>query len=138
MYDIERIAKIISDIERYLAEMQELGIRTPADLADRKNYHSLSMVMFTIINKTIDLGSEMVLANKLGVPSTYSEIFELLSRKKIITDKLRSELSKLVRYRNRISHEYFDLKEMELFSLCNEIGVVNEFVTVVKSLLTKI
>jgi hypothetical protein len=35
--DRERIVKILSDIDRYTSDLESLGIRTPDDMAKRKN-----------------------------------------------------------------------------------------------------
>jgi len=78
MYDIERTARIISDIEKYLRDLEELDIKEARDLADKRNFYAISMVLFSILNRTIDLGEELVMANNLGMPSTYREIFKLL------------------------------------------------------------
>ena len=78
MYDTERIARIISDIEKYLRDLEELDIKEARDLADKRNFYAISMVLFSILNRTIDLGEELVMANNLGMPSTYREIFKLL------------------------------------------------------------
>jgi len=81
MYDVERIGKIISDIERYFRdlELEGLNIKKVEDLEDRKDFYAISMVLFSILNRAIDLGDEIVMANNLGMPSTYKEIFRLLT-----------------------------------------------------------
>jgi hypothetical protein len=68
MYDTERIARIISDIEKYLRDLEELDIKEAKDLADKRNFYAISMVLFSILNRTIDLGEELVMANNLGMP----------------------------------------------------------------------
>jgi len=84
MYDIERIGKIISDIEKYLRDLEELKIKKIEDLEDKRNFYALSMALFSVLNRTIDLGSEIVMANDLGIPTTYRDIFKLLSKNEFI------------------------------------------------------
>lgn len=43
MYDLERLGKIISDIEKYLRDLKELDINKIEDLRDKKNLYSVSM-----------------------------------------------------------------------------------------------
>ena len=74
MYDIERIGKIISDIEKYLRDLEELKIKKIEDLEDKRNFYALSMALFSALNRTIDLVSEIVMANDLGIPTTYRDI----------------------------------------------------------------
>ena len=137
MYDTERIGKIISDIEKYFRDLKELDIKRVEYLEDKKNFYSLSMVLFSILNRAIDLGEEMVVANDLGMPSTYREIFRLLSKNKFIEKGLEKRLSNLVFYRNLLSHEYYDLTEKDVFDVFKRIKVVRQFVNIVKDAVKK-
>jgi uncharacterized protein YutE (UPF0331/DUF86 family) len=135
MYDTERIGKIISDIEKYLRDLEELDIKEVKDLADKKNFYATSMVLFSILNRTINLGEELVMANNLGMPSTYKEIFRLLVQNKLIDASLGQGLSNLVFYRNLLSHEYYELTEKDVLDVSSKINIVEEFVRRVKKLL---
>lgn len=137
MYDLERLGKIISDIERYLKDLKELGINKVEDLSDKKNLYSVSMVLFSIINRAIDLADEIVLSNNLGMPSTYKEIFNLLAKNGYIDNTLRDKMSNLVFYRNLVSHEYYDMTEKDIFNVMERIATVREFVDAVKNIIKK-
>ena len=137
MYDIERVSKIISDIERYRRDLKELDIRNVEDLEDKRNLYSLSMILFSIINRTIDLADEIVVANNLGMPSTYREIFKLLEKNGYIGPGLMEKLSNLVFYRNLLSHEYFDMTEKDVFDVMGKIDTVGQFVGIVKDIVKK-
>jgi len=138
MYDTERIARIIGDIERYLSDLQELNITEVSELKDRRNFYAASMVLFSILNGAIDLGEELVAANNLGMPSTYKEIFELLAGNKLIAASLGAELSRLVFYRNLLYHEYHRLSEADVLHVSRRMNVVKKFVNKAKELLQNI
>jgi uncharacterized protein YutE (UPF0331/DUF86 family) len=133
MYDIERISKIISDIERYFHDLKGLDIHNVEDLDDKKNLYSVSMILFSIINRTIDLADEMVMGNNLGMPSTYREIFKLLAKNRYIDNTLMEKMSNLVFYRNLLVHEYFDITENDVFDVLQRIDIVRQFVDIVKA-----
>ena len=137
MYDIERIGKIISDIERYFRdlELEGLNIKNVEDLEDRKDFYAISMVLFSILNRAIDLGDEIVMANNLGMPSTYKEIFRLLTRNEYIGKDMGEKLSNLVFYRNLLSHEYYDLTEEDVLEVFKKISIVKKFVVRIKEVL---
>ena len=135
MYDIERTARIISDIEKYLRDLEELDIRGAKDLMDKKNFYATSMVLLSILNRTIDLGEEIVMANNLGMPSTYKEIFRLLVKNKLIDTNLGEGLSNLVFYRNLLSHEYYELTEGDVFNVSKKLDIVKGFAERIKELL---
>ncbi|ADT83605.1 hypothetical protein [Thermococcus barophilus] len=50
MFDIERIGKIISDIERFLSDLDSMEIKNVDDLRDRKTFYASSMLIFVILN----------------------------------------------------------------------------------------
>ena len=94
---------------------RKTDIKDVEDLKNFKNFHATSMLVFSIINRTIDIGEEIVAKEKLGFPSSYREVFEILADNKIIDEKLKQNLSKLVYYRNLFAHEYFSFTKKEVF-----------------------
>ncbi len=137
MYDIQRIGKIVGDINRFLDDLRGLNIKTVSDLDDKKNFYSASMLLFSILNRGIDLGEEIVTAHNLGTPSTYRDIFVLLGRQKIIPSALEHKLSSLMRLRNALAHEYEDFTEKDVFEGIRLVGAVGEFIVVIKALIKR-
>jgi len=74
-YDLDRMGIIMADIERYLRDFRELKIERVGDLQDKKTFYAASMILFSLLNRVIDLGNEVVMAKSLGIPATYREIF---------------------------------------------------------------
>ena len=64
------------------------------------------MLIFAILNKLIDLGSEIISAEKLGAPNTYQDIMILLAKGNIINKNQADELNNLVKKRNIFAHFY--------------------------------
>ncbi|MBI5036453.1 DUF86 domain-containing protein [Candidatus Micrarchaeota archaeon] len=127
MYDLQRLKQIFLDMDRYFGDLASLNARHASDLRDRKTFYAASMVLFSILNRAIDLGEEIVAAKKLGVPSTYRDIFRLLSEASLIDGKLEKELSSLVGYRNMLAHEYSDFSEKDVFRILNSVHAVRLF-----------
>jgi len=134
-YDREQVTKIIADIERYTTDLNELGISGRDDLEDRRNLYALSMLLFSIINRAIDLADEVVITNRLGMPSSYSEVFSLLERKRFIDRELGDQMASLVFYRNMIAHQYDDLTDDDLYSLFERLGTITRFVERMKEII---
>jgi uncharacterized protein YutE (UPF0331/DUF86 family) len=107
-FDKEKVAKIIDDVEKYLAELSQWNVDEDK-VEDHKMLHASAMLIFSIMNRLIDLGNEIVSTMKLGVPSTYKDIFFMLYQKKLLTSAERENVNKLVEYRNAIAHAYYDL-----------------------------
>ena len=132
MFDLERLTKIISDIHRYRDDLERMEIKDPRDLDDIRNFYAVSMILFTLINRVIDLGDEIVTSRNLGVPGTYREIFNLLERGKVIDKELANDLSNLVYQRNILAHEYHNLTEGDVFRTSRRVHVIRKFVERVK------
>lgn len=126
-YNIERIGSIVSDINKYTRDLADMEIRTREDLIDKRNFYAVSMVMFTLLNRVFDLGSEVCIANNMGIPSTYREIFTILRKNGFISDVLSRNMIELVTYRNLLSHEYHGIDEEKLFMLTTKIRAIREF-----------
>ena len=131
MYDIERIGKIISDIEKYLKDLKSYNL-SKEDLVDSKNYNASSMLIFAILNRIIDLGGEIISAENLGAPNNYQDIMKILSKANVINKDQADKMNKLVSKRNVFAHFYEDISEKELFKTIKEINSVEDFVKTIK------
>ena len=134
VYDKERITKIIKDIEKFFKDLKGMHVVSVDGLLEKEKFYSVSMLLFSIINRTIDLGDEIVASKEVGIPSTYKEIFGLLSKNKVIPCDLAKGLSELVYYRNLLSHEYHDFTEKDVFTILRKIQIVERFIEKVKKL----
>lgn len=133
-YDITRIAKAIADIERFSKDLQ---ICNKEQLGDSKTYYAASMLLFALLNKSIDLGDMIVQGGDLGFPNTYKDIFAILVKHSVITKEMGERLSELVYYRNLLSLEYEDVKESDVRTLWKKIGIVQDFILRIKLYLNK-
>ncbi|MEN6443398.1 MAG: DUF86 domain-containing protein [Methanoregula sp.] len=126
-YDVERIGAIYSDIQRYIRDFNDLNIDSRDALNDKRNFYATSMILFSLLNRVFDLGSEIAIAHNLGIPSTYREIFVLLQKNGLIDNDLAKTLIGFVTYRNLLSHEYHGITAEKLFDLTKKISIVREF-----------
>lgn len=127
-YDRERMGSLFSDIRKYCDDLKAMDIRSVEDLHDKRNFYAVSMILFSLLNRVFDLGSEVVMAQNLGIPATYREIFTRLRKKGIIDDKLSKEMTGMVTYRNLLSHEYHGITEENLYTLIQKAGQIRTFV----------
>jgi uncharacterized protein YutE (UPF0331/DUF86 family) len=133
MYDIQRVGRIISDIGKYLKELESYAIKSISDLEDSKNFNASSMVVFAVLNWIIDLGNEVISAEELGAPNTYQDIMPLLVKANVIIKAQSDQLNKLIRKRNVLAHFYEDISKKELYELIKDITLVSDFVKIVKN-----
>ena len=132
-YDKERVGMIVSDVEEYIRDLDEMDIRKVSDLDDKRNFYSASMLLFSIINRVIDLGDEVITAEGLEVPATYKHIFDVLVRNRIIDSSMGKRLSELVFYRNLLAHKYHGITEKDVFGVYGKINIAEAFVGRIKN-----
>jgi len=128
-----RINVIVEDIDKFFKELEEMKIKKVGDL-DTVKFRAASMDIFSIINRIIDLADEVAKDKKLGFPMEYKDLFKMLRKARIISEKLEYDLVGLVILRNKISHRYSVLEEKDIFNALKEINIVNEFVKIIKNL----
>ena len=131
MYDLQRVGKIIADIEKYKKELEGYNL-TKENLKESKNYHASSMLIFSILNKLIDLGSEIISAEELGAPNTYQDIMNILANKSIINKEQAEKMKKLVSKRNIFAHFYGELTEKDIFNTLNDLKEIDNFLRTIK------
>ena len=136
-YDLERINKIILDIERFFTDLDEIKIKSVDDLKNKKNFYAVSMIIFAIINRAVDLGDEILASLNIGVPSKYADIFYLLKRDGHISRDLTQDLTWLVDARNLLSHEYQDFDGEDILDIMGKVQSIKEFVENMKNLINK-
>lgn len=136
MYDIERINTIVRDIERYFSELESFGL-TKETANDKKIFYASSMALFGILNRSIDLATEIIVKNEFGMPQNYENYFELLGKEGIISIKLAEEMQRLMSDRNLFAHEYFNVNLKQVLDISKRIYFVKEFVEKVKEVVRK-
>jgi len=132
MYDIERVGKIFSDIEKYFKEMESYNLKSASDLLDSKNYNATSMLLLAILNKIIELGGEILNEEKMGAPSRYNDIMPMLAKAGMMNKEKAESLNKIIEKRNILAHYYGELNEKELFKMTKDIYDARDFMRAVK------
>lgn len=136
--DKEQISIMMKDIEKYLFDLAEMRIEYKNDLEEKEKYYAISMIIFSTMNRAIDIGNEILASNTgSSFPGTYKETFELLFKRKIISSETAAKMNKLVKYRNVIAHEYYTLSIDEMWRLKKSISNVECFVAEIKEYLLR-
>lgn len=125
---------IIERLENHIKKARESVIK---DLDNYFFFNSLSMDCFQAINNLIDLGGYIVTKNKLGFPSTYGEIFEILEKNKYLNKKELSVFKRLVFLRNLIAHEYYEISKEDIREVVNLFDSLEKFIEKIKDSLRK-
>ncbi|MBI4142158.1 DUF86 domain-containing protein [Candidatus Woesearchaeota archaeon] len=137
MMNQERILAIVKDIDRFFGDLECIQVKNVDDLKDKKEFYATSMILFSIINRAIDLGEEIVADKKIGLPTTYKDIFYLLEKNRIINKQLFEQLSSLIYFRNLAAHEYHTFTEKDVFTALKNVNAIKRFVDIVKKIMSR-
>lgn len=94
-------------METYLNQVRQKkdpGIKSFANDRDLQ-----SIVLFNLIQAIqtcIDIGAHIISDSEWETPATQAEVFEMLSKNKIISKPLAKKMVQMSGFRNRIVHEY--------------------------------
>lgn len=136
-FDKAKIGKILSDIRKYSNDLEAQRIKSKDDLKRKDKFYICSMLVFSIVNSAIDLGNEIISSLKLELPQSYKDVFEILRKNKLISEKDERDLIYLVRIRNAIAHRYFAITPEKLFVGMNKLKAVKNLEKIIDNLLIR-
>lgn len=115
---LERQLDLLKEQHELLKQWQSIPkeefLKDP--MKNRAVLHTLQLA----IEGCINIGNQIVSQLKLGKPKEYVEVIELLAQNKVIERSFANELKKMVRFRNRIVHIYWDIDLEEVYKIFQE------------------
>lgn len=96
----------VATIERCLKRIKDVYEGNPQHLKDFTRQDSIILNIQRACEATIDLAMHIVSEQKLGIPKTSREAFELLQKANIIELELAESLMNMVGFRNVAVHDY--------------------------------
>ena len=125
--------RLIDLIMRYEYHSENAKKVVKMDISDYFVYNTLAMECLQSVNALIEIGEWVVTTKKLGFPSTYREIFELLYQNAMIEKEVFDAIKRLIFLRNLISHEYHRITKEELVEMVDLLNTASKFIEKLKS-----
>lgn len=123
----------IEIIERCLARVKEVYASTPSNLNDFTKQDSIVLNLQRAVEATIDIAMFVVSAEKLGLPQSSRDSFEMLYGGKFITESLLTKMSAMVGFRNIVVHNYQKISLPILQTIIEgDLGDFYEFIQAIK------
>lgn len=133
----DRIMTICADIDRFFDDFDKIsGTDIPKE-NDPIRFHGISMVLFTILNLSFELGEEIIGYLHAGLPQTYRDIFQILKNRNLISSEIQDSMSSMVYYRNRLAHQYAGLNSEDLEIIIHNLDDVRTFIHLMKEFYKK-
>ena len=139
MYNLDRIAGAVKDIEDYFKKLElfKKGREIIKENEDVQAFHASAMMCLSIINRAIDLATDIIVQKEISMPTRYKEIFSLMAKEGILSKELGIEMEELAEERNYLAHEYFGLDDKRMARILRKINFVKDFIERVKIIIAK-
>ena len=131
--DKERISIIVKNIETNLQDAEDRFASEEA-FKNKILFDAGCMVLFQAINRSIDLAEEVIIQKRLEIPAGYGDSFLVLKNHKIIKEDTCEGMQKLVKYRNLISHEYYNITPQDVKKILNIIDHIDSFLDQIRKI----
>ncbi|MHA1719203.1 MAG: type VII toxin-antitoxin system HepT family RNase toxin [Promethearchaeota archaeon] len=137
---IEMIKGKFDIIERNLKFLNEYKEISEEEFIN--NYKDIQAVKYSLlemIEDCIDIASHLISGNEYEKADTYSEMFEILGKNRIISKKLSINLSAMARFRNVLVHSYDKIENIQILKLAkDEILDIEKFIKEISEYIEKI
>lgn len=137
MINKEKIKKIISEINESLNEIKKLISMNQDELfLEKRNIAALKYFLLQAIEGvgTICVHISAKIFNKSV--SSFGECFEVLEENKIIDQELSERLKKMIKFRNKLIHRYWDIDDNLLVKYAKEdLNDFDDFINSIKKIL---
>lgn len=89
-------------------------------LNDPRNNRSVLRLLQEAIEACVSTAHMIVAAQGYGRPESYAEAFALLAQHGVLDQEFSAELEKMVGFRNRVIHRYWDIDFEEVYRIFKE------------------
>jgi uncharacterized protein YutE (UPF0331/DUF86 family) len=97
----------IQSVQRCVKRTRDIYTKNSATfLTDYDSQDAAVLNILRACELTIDIANYLIKKDKLGIPTSSGESFDLLTRNNIIKNELAERLKKMVGFRNVSVHEY--------------------------------
>ena len=96
----------ISVIERCIKRIQDVYANDPSNLKDYTKQDSIILNIQRACEASIDLAMHIVSEQRLGLPQTSRDAFDMLQSHSIIDEDIAKRLKAMVGFRNIAVHDY--------------------------------
>jgi uncharacterized protein YutE (UPF0331/DUF86 family) len=129
MVNQPKAKKLIEQLQTALRKLRQLAAYSPDEfLRDFMKTDSAKYLLLVAIESCIDLGNHIISSENYRAPEDYSDVFKVLLENKILSDDFTVTMQKMVKFRNRIVHLYWDVEETALHGILkNNLEDFDEF-----------
>jgi len=133
----DRLVRHLNFLEEELKDYAQFKKFTREEyLTSRDKRRNVERWVENIINSTVDIARVILTIEEIVIPDTYRRIVEMISAIEGFGQLEVEKLSKWVRFRNIVTHEYLDVKWSSISKFVNETDLLyKNFIKITKQYL---
>lgn len=133
---IEKKIDIILENLNYLEDVRET--KKEIFLGSFEKIQAIKHSLQEAIEACVDIANHIISAKGFRRAETYSEMFEILRKQKILSEELGGNLTKMAKFRNLIVHRYGDIDNERVYMILQEnLKDIKDFVKEIENFLKK-
>lgn len=119
--DVEIVRDREVRIQQYVADLRQMAAITEAAfLENRERQYAVLHALQLAIEASVEIATHICAADKLGIPASYAEAFDLIEQAGIVDRQLGTDLKAMARFRNRIVHFYGRIDLARVYRLLHD------------------
>ena len=135
---VERDAELVQQLSAALGKAGFQIVATDEEhfLKDPLIYGNAERYLQLAIQNVLDISNHIVADMKLSLPADHRQLFELLTKHKVVSASLSTKLISMAGFRNVLVHEYLDIDRRRVYGvLTRDLGDFEKFIKAVSKLL---
>ena len=138
MVDRYVIQARLAKIREYIALLKKIRGLTDEEhfVKDPLIYGNAERYLQLAIQAVLDISNHVVADKKLSLPGDNRQLFEVLSKHKVLSAPLSKKLISMAGFRNVLVHEYLEIDRRRVFrAMRDDLGDFEKFIKAVSKLL---
>lgn len=119
--DKDQINQKLAKLEEYLKQLSRLKDKPKSEFTEQSLIEAAAeREVYKACQQVIDIAQTINADLGFGPPRFYRDLFTQLGQKKVISTKLQVKLEKMAGLRNKLAHEYAQVKPEEIYRVVTE------------------
>ena len=120
-FDQETMVKLVSELRKNVARLQELSMLTEAEfLKDPDKIGSAKYHFIVAIESCIDMCNHVISRNGFRAPEDYGDTFRVMNEEGALELDFSDDLVNMAKFRNRLVHIYLEVENKQVYEILQD------------------
>ena len=120
-FDQETMVKLVSELRKNVARLQDLAKLTEADfLKDPDKIGSAKYHFIVAIESCIDMCNHVISRNGFRAPEDYGDTFRVMNEEGALEPDFSDDLVNMAKFRDRLVHIYLEVENKQVYEILQD------------------